>query len=150
MILALDMARRTGWATSDGRSGVHDFGFVPDETMGSKLTRLRGWLDERFTGVELVAFEKALTHHRGGRQAEQALGMESVLYVWCHDHGVRAVPAHIGTLKKHATGSGNAGKPQMIGAARKRWPGRKFQDDNEVDAVWLLDYVLTIAASEDD
>lgn len=40
------------------------------------------------------------------------------------------------TLKKYATGRGNAGKPEMAVAAYKRL-GREPGDDNQVDALWL-------------
>ena len=39
-------------------------------------------------------------------------------------------------LKKFATGNGNAGKPEMIVAARERLGYDGFQDD-EADALWL-------------
>jgi len=40
-------------------------------------------------------------------------------------------------IKQHATGSGNSGKPLMIEAARRK--GWDPKDDNEADALWLLD-----------
>ena len=44
----------------------------------------------------------------------------------------------VGTIKKHATGKGNASKEMMIEAARKKL-GYKDDDDNEADALWILD-----------
>jgi hypothetical protein len=46
----------------------------------------------------------------------------------------------VGTVKKHATGSGNAGKPAMIAAARAR--GFNLTDDNEADALAILLWAL--------
>jgi len=46
----------------------------------------------------------------------------------------------VGTIKKFATGKGNAGKPDMIEAVRQ-W-GFKPVDDNEADAIALLRCVL--------
>lgn len=40
------------------------------------------------------------------------------------------------TLKKFATGRGNAGKPEMAVSLFKRL-GRELPDDNQVDAFWL-------------
>jgi Holliday junction resolvasome RuvABC endonuclease subunit len=40
------------------------------------------------------------------------------------------------SVKKYATGRGNAGKPEMAVAAFKR-AGIEFADDNECDAWWL-------------
>jgi len=39
-----------------------------------------------------------------------------------------------GTLKKFATGAGDADKKHMALAAQRVWPSYKFADDNEVDA----------------
>ena len=41
-------------------------------------------------------------------------------------------------IKKHATGKGNASKPMMIEAARNKL-GYTGADDNEADALWILD-----------
>jgi len=42
------------------------------------------------------------------------------------------------TLKKYATGRGNARKPDMLDAARSRLGWRGSNDDNVIDALWLL------------
>ena len=42
----------------------------------------------------------------------------------------------VGTIKRHATGKGNAPKEAMIAAARGR--GFSPADDNEADAIALL------------
>jgi Holliday junction resolvasome RuvABC endonuclease subunit len=46
----------------------------------------------------------------------------------------------VGTIKKHATGKGNAGKDQMIEAMQLR--GHPVTDDNEADALALLHCAL--------
>ena len=45
------------------------------------------------------------------------------------------------TIKKHATGKGNAGKAEMIAAATAR--GFDPVDDNHADALALLDWAMT-------
>jgi Holliday junction resolvasome RuvABC endonuclease subunit len=47
------------------------------------------------------------------------------------------------TLKKFATGRGNAGKPEMAVALFKR-AGLELTDDNQVDAAWLRFAGLTM------
>jgi Holliday junction resolvasome RuvABC endonuclease subunit len=44
----------------------------------------------------------------------------------------------VGTVKKTATGRGNASKEDMMAAARARWPGWEPVDDNEADARWVV------------
>ena len=47
---------------------------------------------------------------------------------------------HSATIKKHATGKGNAGKDAVIAAMRAA--GFKPSDDNEADALALLAWAL--------
>ena len=51
----------------------------------------------------------------------------------------------MGTIKKHATGKGNAGKGDMIAAAILR--GHDPEDDNEADALALLDWAIQQGAT---
>ena len=46
----------------------------------------------------------------------------------------------VGTIKKHASGKGNAPKQAMIDAARQR--GFNPADDNEADAIAILLWAL--------
>ena len=47
----------------------------------------------------------------------------------------------MGTIKKHATGKGNASKDEMVAAMRLL--GHEPADDNEADALALLYFALT-------
>jgi Holliday junction resolvasome RuvABC endonuclease subunit len=65
------------------------------------------------------------------------LGMvQGVVRAELLDHGVQYVLISPKTLKKFATGNGNADKDDMIAAARRR-AGMIFKDDNQCDA-WFL------------
>jgi Holliday junction resolvasome RuvABC endonuclease subunit len=46
----------------------------------------------------------------------------------------------VGTIKKHATGKGNASKEEMIAAARAK--GFNPTDDNQADALMLLCFAI--------
>jgi Holliday junction resolvasome RuvABC endonuclease subunit len=46
----------------------------------------------------------------------------------------------VGTIKKHATGKGNAGKHDVIAAMRAM--GHPVADDNEADALALLHWAI--------
>jgi Holliday junction resolvasome RuvABC endonuclease subunit len=48
----------------------------------------------------------------------------------------------VGTIKKHATGKGNAGKEEVVAAMRGR--GHAPADDNEADALAILHWVVEI------
>jgi hypothetical protein len=58
--------------------------------------------------------------------------------------GIEYTGIPVGTVKKTATGRGNASKEDMMAAARARWPGWEPVDDNESDAR----FVAVAAAGE--
>lgn len=143
-ILALDCATKTGWALSAGelkQTGVQAFDLRRGESPGMQFLRFRAWLNEVFklaNKIDVVAYEAA--HHRGGAATQLCVGMVTDVLAWAADIGAETMPVHTGTLKKFATGKGNAGKPEMIQAAKDR--GYDPEDDNEADACLLLEYVL--------
>lgn len=143
-ILALDCATKTGWALfTDGctRTGVQVFDLKRGESPGMRFLRFRAWLNEikSLSGkVDVVAYEAA--HHRGGAATQLCVGMVTDVLAWAADIGAETMPVHTGTLKKFATGRGNAGKPEMVQAAKDL--GYDPEDDNEADACLLLEYVL--------
>jgi len=51
----------------------------------------------------------------------------------------------VGTIKRHATGRGNAGKAEVIAAMKAR--GYTVRDDNEADALALLHWALAQEAA---
>ena len=158
--LALDPATHCGWAHSCGASGTWDLSTRRDESGGMKLIRLRAKLNEIATaepGLGLVVFEAArhAAPKMQGALVHQAR-LQGVIELWCIDAGIEYRAYSPSEIKKHATGKGNAGKPAVLAAARAKWPDRRIEDDNEADALWLLDLALaeygarlTITARED-
>lgn len=70
-------------------------------------------------------------------QAAIALGLlHGVIRAALMDERLAYVLVPPATLKKYATGKGNAGKPEMAVALYKR-AGLELGDDNQVDAWWL-------------
>lgn len=150
-LLAVDPGSRLGWALSlDGtvESGVEDFSLRRGESPGARFLRFRRWLVDvselatRTTGrpIELITYEQP--HHRGGHATEVAHGFSTRLQEHAAGtEGCECVSIHTATAKKWATGKGNAGKPEMIAAARKRW-GLEPQDDNHADALCILAWAL--------
>lgn len=144
-ILALDMAIKTGWATfynHNIKSGVQEFGLQRGESGGMRFLRFRAWLKtmkEFCPGkLDLIVYEQA--HHRGGAATQLCVGMVTEALAFAADIGVETMPVHTGTLKKWATGKGNAGKEEIKAAAIKK--GYLPIDDNEADACMLLEYAM--------
>jgi Holliday junction resolvasome RuvABC endonuclease subunit len=141
-ILALDPSTRTGWAHSCGQSGVWDLSIRRDESKGMRLIRLRGKLNEirAAVGVDLVVYEAA-RHAAPKMQGALVVQAEiqGVIVLWCEDNHIQYVGLSPSEIKKHATGKGNAGKDQMLAAAKAKWPDMEIVDDNNADALWILD-----------
>lgn len=149
-ILALDCATLTGWATgvserpcSFVEHGVQLFDLRRGESPGLRFMRFRSWLYEvgDLFRPDLVVYE--LAHHRGGAATELAVGMTTRVQEFAADRRVEHASVHTATLKKHATGRGNAEKPAMIAAARARF-GVEPMDDNDADALLLLGYAIDV------
>jgi hypothetical protein len=159
-ILALDTSTHTGWAHSSGKSGVIH---LPERkqgvTNGERFDYFYNWLigitSEHIT--RFIVYESG-SHKRGGAPMEIGIGLPAVLQLFGYQHGIAVKPINTGTIKKHATGKGNAKKPEMLAAALKRFPTVEFvkrrvkekgkeavwiPDDNHVDALWLLDLALS-------
>lgn len=138
-VLALDLGTKTGWATRVGGvvvSDVVDLKGGRFEGGGMRFVRFRRWLDVAGAEATEIVFEEVRAH-KGTDAAHVYGGLLAMLTAWCEDYKVpyRGIP--VGEIKKHATGKGNAGKDAMMAAATAR--GWTFADDNECDALWILD-----------
>lgn len=146
MILALDCATKTGWCLlKDGRvyeSGVEDFSKRRGESNGAMFLRFRHWLNQLVDrdDVHLVVYEQA--HHRGGAATEIGVNLTGRVQETCTQSEVEYVAVHTTTIKKHASGKGNADKAVMMERAREVL-GRPPIDDNEADAVLLALYAFS-------
>ncbi len=145
-ILSLDLGTRTGWALL-GRDGSITSGsesFKPQRFEGGSMRYLRfkRWLTEvkqSAGGLDAVYFEE-VRRHAGVDAAHAYGGFMAQLTAWCEHHGIPYQGVPVGTIKKHATGKGNAGKDEMISAMRAK--GFRPVDDNEADALALLMWAI--------
>jgi hypothetical protein len=145
-ILALDLGQKTGWAVrnADGAiaSGTVEFKPGRFEGGGMVFLRFRAWLqevDEAAGGTRAVYFEEVRSH-RGVAAAHAYGGFLAHLTAWAEANRIpyRGIP--VATIKRHVTGRGNADKDAVIAAVRAL--GFDPADDNEADALALLDWAL--------
>ncbi|NHB77624.1 crossover junction endodeoxyribonuclease RuvC [Rhodobacter calidifons] len=145
-ILALDLGTRTGWAllTRDRAitTGVVEFKQDRWQGGGMRFLRFRAWLDEVHQlsgGFDQLIYEQ-VRRHAGTDASHLYGGWLAILEVWCEQNSVAYQGVPVGTIKRHATGKGNAPKEAMIAAARAR--GFSPADDNEADAIAILHWAL--------
>lgn len=136
-MLALDLGSNTGWALD--RNGVTHSGTVSFkagryEGGGMRFLRFQQWLDQ-MPKPEVVYFEE-VRRHIGTDAAHVYGGLLGVLTAWCEAQGVPYQGVPVATIKKHATGKGNAKKEAMIAAVVAK--GFAVTDDNEADALSIL------------
>lgn len=143
-LLAIDPGTRCGWAirTGDGvaASGVWDLAPPRGSSPGVRYLYLRARLAEvlvAYPDIRLVVYEQA--HQRGGAATEYAVGVATHVQSWCAERGLEHAMVHSATVKRTATGRGNAKKPDMVAAAGRRWPGHTFAGDDEADARWIAE-----------
>lgn len=137
-ILALDVATHCGWAVNTCDAfGVWDLSPKRDESAGMRLIRFRAKLNEVITdeSINLVVFERPGGFHKGAMIVQSEL--QSVVKVICEDKEIPYRAYSSQEIKKFATGKGNANKEKMIAAASQKL-GYKGDNDNEADALWLL------------
>ena len=145
-ILALDLGTTTGWAlrSSDGHitSGSESFRPQRFEGGGMRFLRFKRWLTEIKQSCEVIDclhFEE-VRRHVSTDAAHAYGGFLATLTAWCEHHQIPYQGVPVGTIKKHATGKGNASKDEMVACARAR--GHAPADDNEADALALLHWAV--------
>ncbi|MBF0341100.1 MAG: hypothetical protein HQL95_09100 [Magnetococcales bacterium] len=145
-ILALDLGSKTGWALhqSDGTitSGTVEFRPGRFEGGGMAFVRFKKWLDEvsRFAGPIGSIFFEEVRAHAGVTAAHVYGGFLAHLSAWAEQAEIPYQGVPVGTIKRHATGKGNASKAEVIEAMRRK--GHHPADDNAADALAILHWVL--------
>ena len=148
-ILALDLGTTTGWALRSN-DGPIAHGFISFKTQrfeggGMRFLRFKQWLTEvkalgsGLEGLGAVYFEE-VRRHASTDAAHVYGGFMGVLTAWCEHHETPYAGVPVGTIKRHATGKGNASKSDVIDAMRSL--GHPVTDDNEADALALLEWAM--------
>jgi Holliday junction resolvasome RuvABC endonuclease subunit len=148
MILTLDLGTTTGWAVGDKIKKLH----LKSGSVNLKPTRYQSH-GQRYIGFKTLlvdthakynismCFYEEVRKHIGTDAAHIYGGFVATLQTWCIENGIDYAGTPVGTIKKHITGKGNAGKEEVILAIKQKlniYP----KDDNEADAIALCDYHL--------
>jgi len=145
-VLALDLGTQTGWSLL--HKGIITSGtltFKNDRYQGGGMRYLRfsRWLDDikGLAGRNLteVYFEE-VRRHLGVDAAHVYGGFLATLTAWCEKESIPYQGVSVGTIKRHATGKGNASKQEVLESLKAKGY-RLLADDNEADALALLEWV---------
>lgn len=141
-LLALDLGTTTGWALRPATGQIlhGSVSFRPSrfDGGGMRFVRFSAWLDTLITdtgGLEAIYFEE-VRRHLGVDAAHLYGGFLATLTAWCEHRAIAYQGVPVGTIKRHVTAKGNAGKDAVIAAVTAR--GFNPKDDNEADAIALL------------
>lgn len=143
-ILALDLGTTMGWALRN--AGVIQHGFISFkghryEGGGMRYLRFGRWLSEVAASAQVSAvYFEEVRRHAGVDAAHVYGGLLATLTAWCESRDIPYQGVPVGTIKRHATGKGNASKEQVIAAMRAL--GHPVADDNEADALALLHWAM--------
>lgn len=132
-VLGLDLSlTATGVAHCDGTTDTWKVDATGAERLRVIRDRVVSLLD---AAVDLVVIED-YAFSRAGAHSHEIGELGGVVRLALHVVGVPWVPVLPTSLKKYATGKGNATKPDMRMALFQRF-GIDERDDNRVDALWL-------------
>jgi Holliday junction resolvasome RuvABC endonuclease subunit len=143
-VLALDLGTKCGFAVFDLRtadrqdSGTWNLQGGKLDSYGMRFIRLQSQLKHIFTAypdIGIVVMEE-VRQHKGIDAAHIYGGLVATVTNYCAENTIHHAGIPVGTIKKHATGKGNASKEEMIEAAVAKWNIKKL-DDNEADALWI-------------
>ena len=135
-ILALDPGTKCGYALSPLESGTWDLSPRRFEGGGMRFVKLRNYLIKACEEVDMVVFEE-VRGHKGTDAAHVYGGIVAIITEHCELKEIPYSGIPVGTIKKYATGLGNANKEAMLKAAKERWPDIDLVDDNQADALHL-------------
>lgn len=151
-VIGIDPGMTTGWAYTTDSNIVIAGSWDLKRDESHELVALFRNVCELIDKVvpEVVCYEEPVARGMAARSLNRQMG---VIILACEVCATPHYPVNPGTLKKHATGMGNATKEDMSEALWGKG-GHREGDHNAVDAHWLADYarkvVLPTMGTDDD
>lgn len=143
-ILAFDLGSHLGWAACNEHgltlSGQVELKGGRYEGGGMRYLRAQKVINELIDTVkpQVVVFEE-VRRHLSTDSAHVHGGLLAMLTAICEQRKIPYAGIPVATIKKIATGKGNADKAFMIAAAKRKWPDQDVATDNIADALWCLE-----------
>lgn len=142
--LCLDLGTKLGYAVVKAGQ-VAESGRVrlnSNSKSGERFIQFFRWLEDmRRTHDVRQCYYELVRRHIGTDAAHCYGAFQGLLLAWSCDHGLPTpIGISVASIKKSATGKGNAKKPEMIQAVKDL--GYDPIDDNEADALALALHIL--------
>ena len=148
-ILAIDTGTRCGYAVEEGPSGIWNLSPSRFDSLGMKFVKFKNLLTDTIVRYKINNLVYEEVHAHIGIAASHSYGgLVAVLQLVCLENKIEYKGVAVQTIKKHATGKGNAKKDDMIVAATLKFPKINIIDDNHADALHLLDYAQKVLFKE--
>lgn len=152
-VAALDMAGRTGWAVWESSMAKPESGSkLVSEAAGAAndgqfFSAFFTWVEFKFCDADFIVYEQPYVNARTNqRTAVRLFGMAGLLEFLCERRAIECRKINIGDARRHFIGAkAAAGKREAVKKATidqceaRGWP---VVDDNEADALALMDYAL--------
>ena len=108
-----------------------------------RLRDVLGYYTGKYDVIGIAMEEPYGAHKASLKVLYKVFGVAEFL---CELWGIPYHQAHTMTVKKFATGKGNAKKADMIAAALKQWPELPADiSDDEADALWVAEHYRVMA-----
>lgn len=143
-ILAIDQATKSGIAYElvgeAPKVELWDLSIKNKESQGMKWLRFESRLSNfvKENEIKVVAYE--LPAGRNMNPIIHASKLICIIEKVCAENKIEYLETATGSIKKFATGKGNADKSMMIQAAKELW-WYEGSDDNEADALHILHFL---------
>lgn len=149
LYIGIDPGTSCGWAVLDQNgnriaSGTWNLQPRKSDGAGMRYVRFEQNFKELLNAYDgLVAYE-LVAAHKGTDAAHIYGGIVASITRLCEEAGRDYCGVPVGTIKKIATGKGNASKNAMLDPAIERWGwpnerGVEAMTDDEVDALWCAE-----------
>lgn len=145
-VIGIDPGMTTGWAYTTNSNIVIAGSWDLKKDESHELVALFRNMCELIDKVvpDIVCYEEPVARGMAARSLNRQMG---IIILACEVCAVAHYPVNPGTLKKHATGRGNATKEEMAEALWGKG-GYRADDHNAVDAHWLADYARNVVLPE--
>ena len=145
-VLSLDTATKTGWAHTNGTSGMQDFAPRRGDSPGMRFIEFRSWLHRVLDAAptELIAYEQP-GHMRSRAATHVCEGLIAHVEAVAAERKIEITSRSPSDLKKFIRPDvphNKRNKPRLMQYVENNWPHVPLIDDNHADAILLLWYVL--------